>query len=112
MRKHFVNATSNSFGNGIFDGYSIVVGQRIFGKPSPTRTTSSRTRTAGTTPPESENGDKCAWIETQNITLGGVSSRAADVEQRSVRRRQGRLRRLALTNMHVSEAGHRPASLW
>ena len=40
-------------------------------RPSPTRTTSSPSRTAGTTTQTSENADKCAWIETQNITLGG-----------------------------------------
>jgi hypothetical protein len=68
--KHFVNATSNSFGNGVFDGYSIVVGHEY---------------SEAVTDPDNffsvqdgwndasgyENGDKCAWIETQNITLGG-----------------------------------------
>jgi hypothetical protein len=54
-----INATSNSFGNGVWDGYSIVVGHEY----------------------------------SEAVT----DRDPADVEQRSVRRRQGRLRRRTLT---------------
>ena len=45
---HNVNATSDAFGNGIFDGWSIAPVTST-PKPSPTPTTSRRFRTAGTT---------------------------------------------------------------
>ena len=67
---HNVNATSNAFGNGVFDSWSIVMGHEY---------------SEGVTDPDnffgvqdgwnddqtSENADKCAWTDTQNITLGG-----------------------------------------
>jgi hypothetical protein len=68
--KHNVNATSNSFGNGIFDGYSIVVGHEYseaVTDPDNFFAVQDGCNDDGT----SENADKCAWIETQNITLGG-----------------------------------------
>jgi len=68
--KHFVNATSNSFGNGIFDGYSIVVGHEYSeAVTDPDNFFSNQDGWNDAT--GSENADKCAWIETQNITLGG-----------------------------------------
>jgi hypothetical protein len=68
--EHNVNATSNAFGNGIFDSWSIVVGHEY---------------SEAVTDPDNffgvqdgwnddqtyENADKCAWTETQNITLAG-----------------------------------------
>jgi hypothetical protein len=69
--KHFVNATSNAFGNGIFDGYSIVVGHEYSeAVTDPDNFTSIQDGWNDAT--TSENADKCAWApETQNITLGG-----------------------------------------
>jgi hypothetical protein len=68
--EHNVNATSNAFGNGIFDSWSIVVGHEyseavtdpdnFFGVQDGWNDDST-----------SENADKCAWKETQNITLAG-----------------------------------------
>ena len=68
--EHNVNATSNAFGNGIFDSWSIVVGHEyseavtdpdnFFGVQDGWNDDST-----------SENADKCAWTETQNITLAG-----------------------------------------
>jgi hypothetical protein len=68
--EHNVNATSNAFGNGIFDSWSIVVGHEyseavtdpdnFFGVQDGWNDDST-----------SENADKCAWKETQNIALAG-----------------------------------------
>jgi hypothetical protein len=69
--KHFVNATSNAFGNGIFDGWSIVVGHEYAeAVTDPDNFFSNQDGWNDAT--GSENGDKCAWTAgTQNITLGG-----------------------------------------
>jgi serine protease len=70
--KHFVNPASNAFGNGIFDGYSIVVGHEYSeAVTDPDNFFSDQDGWNDAT--GSENGDKCAWAqpETQNITLGG-----------------------------------------
>ena len=66
---HNVNATSDAFGNGIFDGYSIVTGHEYseavtdpdnyFGQQDGWNDVQGN-----------ENGDKCAWMNTQNIVLG------------------------------------------
>jgi len=68
---HFVNATSNSFGNGIFDGYSIVVGHEY--SEAVTDPDNFFSDQDGWNDAQgSENADKCAWApETQNIALGG-----------------------------------------
>jgi serine protease len=67
---HNVNATSDSFGNGIFDGYSIVTGHEYSeAVTDPDNVTS--VQDGWNDDQTSENADKCAWIETQNITLGG-----------------------------------------
>jgi len=66
---HNVNATSNAFGNGIFDGWSIVVGHEY--SEAVTDPDNFATWQDGWLDASgSENGDKCAWIDTQNITLG------------------------------------------
>jgi hypothetical protein len=67
---HNVNATSNSFGNGVFDSWSIVIGheyEEAVTDPDNFFSVQDGWNDAQT----SENGDKCAWIDTQNITLGG-----------------------------------------
>jgi serine protease len=66
---HYVNAESNSFGNGIFDGWSIVTGHEY--AEAVTDPDNFATWQDGWLDAQgSENGDKCAWIDTQNITLG------------------------------------------
>jgi serine protease len=65
-----VNTTSNSFGNGIWDGYSIVVGHEYSeAVTDPDNFTSIQD--GWNDDQTSENADKCAWYHTQNITLGG-----------------------------------------
>jgi hypothetical protein len=69
--QHFVNATSNAYGNGIFDGYSIVTGHEYSeAVTDPDNFTSIQD--GWNDDQTSENADKCAWSAgTQNITLGG-----------------------------------------
>ena len=67
---HNVNPTSNAFGNGIFDGYSIVVGHEYseaVTDPDNFFAVQDGWNDAST----SENADKCAWTNTQNISLAG-----------------------------------------
>ncbi|MGZ4291440.1 MAG: hypothetical protein ACXVQQ_02475, partial [Gaiellaceae bacterium] len=65
---HNVNATSNSFGNGVFDGYSIVTGHEY--AEAVTDPDNFATWQDGWLDAQgSENGDKCAWLDTQNIAL-------------------------------------------
>jgi len=67
---HNVNATSNAFGNGVFDSWSIVVGHEYSeAVTDPDNFTSIQD--GWNDAQTSENADKCAWTETQNITLGG-----------------------------------------
>jgi hypothetical protein len=68
---HFVNATSNAFGNGIFDGYSIVTGHEY--AEAVTDPDNFFSNQDGWNDAQgSENGDKCAWVPTtQNIALAG-----------------------------------------
>jgi len=66
---HYVNATSDAFGNGIFDGWSIVTGHEY--AEAVTDPDNFATWQDGWLDAQgSENGDKCAWVDTQNITLG------------------------------------------
>ena len=68
--EHNVNAQSNSFGNGIFDSWSIVVGHEYaeaVTDPDNFFSVQDGWNDAST----SENGDKCAWYHTQNISLDG-----------------------------------------
>jgi hypothetical protein len=65
-----VNPTSNAFGNGVFDGYSIVVGHEYSeAVTDPDNFTSIQD--GWNDDQTSENADKCAWYHTQNITLAG-----------------------------------------
>ena len=67
---HFVNATSDAFGNGIFDGYSIVTGHEYAEAVTDPDNIASW-QDGWLDAQGSENGDKCAWAaNTQNITLG------------------------------------------
>lgn len=67
---HFVNATSNAFGNGIFDGYSIVTGHEYSEAVTDPDNIASW-QDGWLDAQGNENGDKCAWAaNTQNITLG------------------------------------------
>jgi hypothetical protein len=67
---NFVNATSDSFGNGVFDGYSVVVGHEY--SEAVTDPDNVAAQQDGWNDAQgSENGDKCAWIEMQDISLAG-----------------------------------------
>ncbi|MDQ6917862.1 MAG: hypothetical protein M3Z98_00745 [Candidatus Dormibacteraeota bacterium] len=67
---HFVNKTSNAFGNGIFDGYSMVLGHEY--AEAVTDPDNFLSNQDGWNDAQgSENGDKCAWnANSGNITLG------------------------------------------
>ena len=67
---HNVNATSNAFGNGIFDSWSIVVGHE-YSEAVTDPDNFFAIQDGWNDAQTSENADKCAWTETQNITLGG-----------------------------------------
>jgi serine protease len=67
---NFVNGTSDSFGHGYFDGFSIVGGHEYAEAATDPFPSSGWLDGAG-----AENGDKCAWIASgqgasQNVTLG------------------------------------------
>jgi hypothetical protein len=67
---HVVNATSNSFGNGIFDSWSVVIGHEYseaITDPDNFASVQDGWNDAST----SEDGDKCAWMDMQNVTFGG-----------------------------------------
>ena len=66
---HNVNATSNAFGNGIFDSWSIVLGHE-YGEAITDPDNFAGTQDGWNDAQTSENGDKCAWTGTQNISLG------------------------------------------
>lgn len=66
---NWVNKTSDAFGNGVWDGYSIVTGHEY--AEAVTDPDNFATVQDGWNDAQgSENGDKCAWYHTQNITLG------------------------------------------
>jgi hypothetical protein len=66
---HNVNPTSNAFGNGIFDGFSIVIGHE-YAEAVTDPDNFFSVQDGWNDASGSENGDKCAWTNTQNITLG------------------------------------------
>ena len=67
--EHFVNASNSSYGNGYFDGFSIVGGHEYaeaMTDPHPSSGSYGWEDSSG-----NENGDKCAWASNStNITLG------------------------------------------
>jgi serine protease len=68
---NFVNPTNNAFGNGYFDGFSIVGGHEYGETITDPFPSSGWLDGSG-----AENGDKCAWISSgqgaaANIGLGG-----------------------------------------
>ena len=71
---NFVNPNDNSFGNGYFDGFSIVGGHEYAETITDPYPNSGWLDSRG-----SENGDKCAWLSgavqgaAANISLGGRS---------------------------------------
>lgn len=69
--RNFVNKTNNSYGNGYFDGFSIVGGHEYaeaMTDPHPERTSTNFGWLASN---GEENGDLCAWASNStNITLG------------------------------------------
>ena len=73
---HNVNATSNSFGNGVFDGWSIVTGHE-YSEAVTDPDNFSSVQDGWNDAQTSENADKCAWKDnqgnpdTQNIALAG-----------------------------------------
>jgi hypothetical protein len=67
---HNVNATSDAFGNGVFDGYSIVMGHE-YAEAVTDPDNFLSVQDGWNDAQGSENGDKCAWTNTQNIALGG-----------------------------------------
>ena len=67
---HSVNRTSDAFGNGIFDGWSIVTGHE-YSEAVTDPDNFFGVQDGWNDAQTSENGDKCAWIELQNITLAG-----------------------------------------
>jgi hypothetical protein len=66
---HNVNATSDAFGNGVFDGWSIVTGHEYAEAVTDPDNVAS-VQDGWNDDQTSENGDKCAWLGTQNIPLG------------------------------------------
>jgi serine protease len=71
---NFVNATNNSYGNGYFDGFSIVAGHEFMEAESD-MTPSTSIAWQGPGGGSDENADKCAWNQnggtSANISLGG-----------------------------------------
>ncbi|HSS62341.1 MAG TPA: hypothetical protein VLK30_12885 [Candidatus Limnocylindrales bacterium] len=67
---NFVNKTSNSFGNGVWDGYSIVTGHE-YAEAISDPDNFVGNQDGWNDVQGSENGDKCAWTNTQNIALAG-----------------------------------------
>jgi hypothetical protein len=68
---NFVNQSNDSFGNGYFDGFSIVSGHEYAETVTDPFPSSGWLDGSG-----AENGDKCAWISSgqgaaQNVALGG-----------------------------------------
>jgi serine protease len=72
--RNFVNHTNNSYGNGYFDGFSIVGGHEYaeaVTDPHPERTSNNFGWVTSTGSSGEEIGDLCAWASNStNITLG------------------------------------------
>ncbi len=64
---NFINTTNNSYGNGWFDGFSVVAGHEYSEAETDPFPSSGWTDRSG-----AENADKCAWsAKSANITLSG-----------------------------------------
>lgn len=72
--RNFVNKTNDSFGNGYFDGFSVVGGHEYaeaVTDPHPERTSTNFGWITSTGSSGEEIGDLCAWASNStNITLG------------------------------------------
>ncbi|HEX6351198.1 MAG TPA: hypothetical protein VF160_17620 [Candidatus Dormibacteraeota bacterium] len=67
---HFVNPTTDAFGHGIWDGYSIVDGHE-YAEAVTDPDNYFSVQDGWNDAQGSENGDKCAWMpETQNVNMG------------------------------------------
>jgi len=66
---HAVNATSNSFGNGVFDSWSIVIGHE-YSEAVTDPDNFFSVQDGWNDDQTSENGDKCAWTDLQNVKFG------------------------------------------
>jgi serine protease len=67
---NFVNSANDSFGNGYFDGFSVVGGHEMAEAETDPFPNSGWLDSSG-----SENGDKCAWSSSSgNISLGSNNS--------------------------------------
>jgi hypothetical protein len=66
---HKVNAMSNSFGNGIFDSWSIVIGHE-YEEAVTDPDNFAAIQDGWNDDQTSENGDKCAWMDLQNVKFG------------------------------------------
>jgi serine protease len=65
--RNFVNATNNTYGNGYFDGFSVVAGHEYSEAETDPFPSSGWVDRNG-----AENADKCAWSASSgNISLGG-----------------------------------------
>jgi serine protease len=64
-----VNKQNDAFGHGYLDGYSIVAGHE-YAEAVTDPDNQMSTQDGWNDITTSENGDKCAWTNTQNITLG------------------------------------------
>ena len=85
---HNVNATSNAFGNGIFDSWSIVTGHE-YAEAVTDPDNFAAWQDGWNDAQGSENADKCAWLDDpEHHARRAPVRRAADVEQRGLRRRQ------------------------
>ncbi len=65
-----VNTTSDGFGHGVFDGYSIVVGHE-YAEAVTDPDNFSSVQDGWNDVQTSENGDKCAWIDLANVDMNG-----------------------------------------
>ena len=68
--QNLVNATNDAFGHGYLDGYSIVAGHE-YAEAVTDPGNQSGIQDGWNDATTSENGDKCAWTNLQNITLAG-----------------------------------------
>lgn len=64
-----VNKQNDAFGHGYLDGYSIVAGHE-WAEAITDPDNQNGTQDGWNDISTSENGDKCAWVSLQNITLG------------------------------------------